>query len=82
MSENVVSLSGEPVAEVPYNRSVVDLLNDAIARAKRGEIEHLFIAYTDKDGGAGGTYDGKPSFLLFAAARLQRRIHEYVDSKA
>lgn len=65
----------------PVNHGVVNILRDALAMAERGEIDHVFIAHADKDGGVGGMYDGKPSNVILAAERLMRRLHEYLDRK-
>jgi len=62
-------------------QGAVALLQDALVRARRGEIQSVFLSYTDKEGNAGGCWDGKPSFLLMSAARLVRRIHNYMDGK-
>ena len=77
----VVSLRGGSLPMTDCNHGVVDVLRDALARAEGGEIDHVAIAYTDKDGTPGGTYDGKPSFVVYAMARLIRRVHTYVDEK-
>lgn len=77
---DVIPLHGEQPAE-EVNNGVVGLLRDALARALRGGIEHIAIVYTDKEGNPGGTYDGKPSHILFALARMERRVHNYVDGK-
>ncbi len=83
MADKVVSLSGAPVpvAEGREMPRFLTLLNDAIVRVRRGEIANLAIIYTDDAGNAGGTYDGKAASLLFAMARLERRIHQKVDDE-
>lgn len=79
---NVVGLRGElPTVNAEANQGCIDILRDALARAERGEIDHVAVAYTDKDGAPGGTYDGKPSFVIYAMSRLSRRVHAWVDHK-
>ena len=46
---------------------------------ERKEAGPVAIAYTDKDGGPGGIYDGRPSHCLLAISRLERRIHRVTD---
>lgn len=63
------------------NNGCVSLLRDALAKALTGEIQHVAVVYADKDGDTGGSYDGKPATLLFALARMGRRIHDGVDKR-
>jgi hypothetical protein len=69
------------LSDAPQNAGAVALLKDALVRAERGEVQNVFLAYTDSEGSAGGTWDGRPSYLLMAAARLVRRIHNKLDGK-
>jgi hypothetical protein len=81
---NVVSLRTRReyvLPDTPQNQGVVALLKAALARAERGEIQNVFFAFTDGEGNAGGSWDGVPSLLLMAAARMVRRIHNNLDGK-
>lgn len=79
-SDNVVSLTGgePPRPPVEANAGIVELLRQALTRAINGEIQNIAIVYTDGDGDVGGTFSGRPSQVLFALARMERRIHKSV----
>lgn len=81
MTGEVRPLHGAQLPTGDINQGVVDLLRDALAKALAGEIQHVAVVYADKDGDTGGSYDGKPATLLFALARMGRRIHAGVDKR-
>jgi hypothetical protein len=82
-NSNVVSIKTGRAIEIPsgiVKHSIVSLLEDSLIRARRGEIDSILIAYADNDGNTGGVWDGRASYLLLAAARLIRRIHNWIDA--
>lgn len=66
----------------PANEGAVHILQQALVRAQRGEIQSVFLAYADGEGTPSGCWDGRTSHLLLAAMRLVRRIHRYLDGRS
>ena len=77
--ETVIPLRPTIMLPVRPNQGTIDLLRAALDMALKGEMQHLALAYTDDKGGAGGMYDGKGAYLLAAIARLEHRIHDWMD---
>lgn len=60
----------------PLGASVIERLNEAMERAKRGEISSIAIALVNRDGSSESCWSDVPSYglLIGAVARMQYRL--------
>ena len=79
--DTVVPLKPTTILPARPNQGVVDILRRALDMALKGEIRHVSVSYMDDAGGDGGMYDGNGACLLAAHARLERRIHAWLDGQ-
>jgi len=71
--DKVVALRAPDRAPDPgeVHQGCVLLLRDALARAERGDIQSIVIAYADAKGNTGRMYDGVPPHILYALKRAE-----------
>jgi hypothetical protein len=80
MSENVVSLKGDPIQSQKASQDVVDELEEWLQRAKAGEIAGIAIAAYYRDGASGHRMAGALSRSMIGQLfSLMQRITTFLN---